>query len=223
MRRKQQLKPKVEHSLFNMRLPLQKKIKLIAPIIPTITDNARQSELARKAINNYIDGDTKSSLDVLKYVLFLQKDNEKLRKLQKIIGEEIGVVEPSSPEMESMDPVKSKLLQALGLFYEGKFIEVIKMCGEALRLEPGNLTALERLGSAYYKLGQKREAKETWEKAYMLNPDNKVLKKFIDKIEKELQQKRDILNLRIKAIEKQESQFREETEKLREEVLKKIK
>lgn len=50
-----------------------------------------------------------------------------------------------------------------------------------------------------------------------------MIKSSKDEIEKELNQKKDIINLRIKAIEKQESQFKEETEKIRREVMKKIK
>lgn len=50
-----------------------------------------------------------------------------------------------------------------------------------------------------------------------------ILKASKPEIEKELNQKKDILNLRIKAIEKQEKQLKEETEKLREEVMKKLK
>lgn len=42
-------------------------------------------------------------------------------------------------------------------------------------------------------------------------------------IEKELSQKKDILSLRVRAIEKQESQIKKETEKLKEEVMKKLK
>jgi len=42
-------------------------------------------------------------------------------------------------------------------------------------------------------------------------------------VEKELKQKKDILSLRINAIEKQESQLKEEVEKIREEVMKKVK
>jgi len=49
-----------------------------------------------------------------------------------------------------------------------------------------------------------------------------MLKVPKENIEKELIRKKDILNLRLKSLEKQESQFKKETEKLRQEVLKKI-
>ena len=50
-----------------------------------------------------------------------------------------------------------------------------------------------------------------------------MLKASKPKIEKEMNQKKDILNLRVGALEKQEAQLKEETEKLRKEVMKKVK
>jgi prefoldin beta subunit len=50
-----------------------------------------------------------------------------------------------------------------------------------------------------------------------------MLKASKTEIEKELNQKKDILSLRVKAIEKQETQLKEETEKIKGEVMKKIK
>lgn len=50
-----------------------------------------------------------------------------------------------------------------------------------------------------------------------------MIKASKQEIEKEFKQKKDILNLRVKSIDKQETQIRGELEKLREEVMKKIK
>jgi prefoldin beta subunit len=50
-----------------------------------------------------------------------------------------------------------------------------------------------------------------------------MLKASKAKIEKEMGQKKDILSLRMKAIEKQEGQLKEEIEKLRKDVMKKVK
>ncbi|OGF44455.1 MAG: hypothetical protein A2452_05890 [Candidatus Firestonebacteria bacterium RIFOXYC2_FULL_39_67] len=169
---------------------LQKKLKTVVPMVPKETGDTRESELIRKGINYYVDGDVQSSLDILNYVLYVQPENDKIKKLYKSIGEEVGLAVTVSSE-SGVDIVKEKLLKALGLFYEGKFTDVIKLCNEVLRMEPANTTALERMGSSYYKLGQKLDALKVWEKAYMLNPDNKVLLKFVDKIKKELQDAQD--------------------------------
>jgi len=65
------------------------------------------------------------------------------------------------------------------------------------------------------------EIKKTKEDVYKLIGQI-LIKAAKPEIEKELQQKKDLLNLRIKAIEKQESQLKEETEKLRQDVMKRI-
>lgn len=67
-----------------------------------------------------------------------------------------------------------------------------------------------------------KEVKKTKDDVYKLTGQI-MLKASKEDLEKELNQKKDILSLRIKAIEKQETQLKEETEKIREEVMKKIK
>jgi prefoldin beta subunit len=52
---------------------------------------------------------------------------------------------------------------------------------------------------------------------------NIIVKSDKEKLEKELSHKKDMLSLRLKSIEKQEEELNNEIEKLRKEVLKKIK
>jgi len=66
------------------------------------------------------------------------------------------------------------------------------------------------------------EVKKTKEDVYKMI-GQVLLKASKSEIEKELQQKNDILNLRTKSIEKQETQLKEEVENIRKEVMKKIK
>lgn len=67
-----------------------------------------------------------------------------------------------------------------------------------------------------------KEVKETKDDVFKLTGQI-MIKASREDLEKELSQKKDILELRLKAIEKQESSFKKETEKLREEVMKNIK
>lgn len=67
-----------------------------------------------------------------------------------------------------------------------------------------------------------QEVKKTKEDVYKLI-GQVMLKASKQEIEKELTQKKEILDLRVKAIEKQESQLQEEAERLKEEVMKKLK
>ncbi len=67
-----------------------------------------------------------------------------------------------------------------------------------------------------------KEVKETKEDVFKLTGQI-LIKASKEDLEKELSQKKDILELRLKAIEKQESNLKKETEKIRGEVMKKIK
>jgi len=66
------------------------------------------------------------------------------------------------------------------------------------------------------------EVKKAGEEVYKMI-GQVMLKASKPEIEKELSQKKDILGLRIKSIEKQEANLKEEAEKIRQEVMKKIK
>lgn len=66
------------------------------------------------------------------------------------------------------------------------------------------------------------EVKKTKDDVYKM-AGQIMLKASKQDIEKELSQKKDILALRIKSIEKQENRLKEEVEKIRQEVIKKIK
>jgi len=65
------------------------------------------------------------------------------------------------------------------------------------------------------------EIKKTKDDVYKLI-GQVMLKTSKAEIEKDLQQKKDLLNLRVKAIEKQETQLKEELEKIKQDVIKKI-
>ena len=66
------------------------------------------------------------------------------------------------------------------------------------------------------------EIEKTNEDVYKI-VGNIMVKMGKSDIQKELKEKKDILSLRFKSIEKQESSFKEKTEKLREEVVKSMK
>lgn len=157
----------------------------ISKIAPAAGDKTKEAELLRRGISYYLEGDVESCLDIFAYILYFQTGNDDLKKWYR--------EKEKSPlgdwNYTPVNPLKDKLMKALGLFYEGKYSDVIEICKEVLKEEPNNILALERMGSAYYKLGQKQNAKITWEKAYKLDPDNKNLKKFIDKIDKEIRGK----------------------------------
>jgi cytochrome c-type biogenesis protein CcmH/NrfG len=55
----------------------------------------------------------------------------------------------------------------------------IQECNLVLELEPKNVLALKRLGSAHFAMGRKDKAREAWEMALAISPKDSELKGFI--------------------------------------------
>ena len=52
-------------------------------------------------------------------------------------------------------------------------------CRQVLDLEPSNVLALTRMGSAYWVMGAKDTARKLWQEAQKLDPSNPELQEFI--------------------------------------------
>ena len=50
---------------------------------------------------------------------------------------------------------------------------------QLLEIEPDNVLALKRKGSAYFALNQKDKARDLWQQAFKLAPDDAEIKKFL--------------------------------------------
>jgi len=88
-----------------------------------------------------------------------------------------------------MSLVDQKLTESLMAFKQGKFDRVIALCQEVLGLEPNNLTALNRLGSALYVMKDYQKALTVWQRAYELETNEttkKLLKKYMDQAQEKL-------------------------------------
>ena len=78
-----------------------------------------------------------------------------------------------------MNIIEQKLQTALTSIYEGKYDKTILECNEILEIDPRNILALKRAGSAYYASGNKKKAKESWQTAAEIDPKDPELQKFM--------------------------------------------
>jgi cytochrome c-type biogenesis protein CcmH/NrfG len=57
-----------------------------------------------------------------------------------------------------------------------------RRAAEAVQLEPNNITALELLGSTHYLLGERAQARQAWERALRVDPSNKNVAEYLEKV-----------------------------------------
>ena len=63
--------------------------------------------------------------------------------------------------------------------------DAIASCEKALELEPENVKAMFRKGSAYLGMGEYKEAKATLKAAYKIDPENKPVIKMLSNVDKQ--------------------------------------
>ncbi|HAH32934.1 MAG TPA: hypothetical protein DCL44_11545 [Elusimicrobia bacterium] len=76
--------------------------------------------------------------------------------------------------------VKEKLRKAARYFYIQRFDLAVTQCEEAVLLDEENAVAWTRLGSVYFMMGDKGKAKNAYQKALKLNPNDSMTKRFMD-------------------------------------------
>ncbi len=144
---------------------LYKKLKMVSMTIPEIKGADEKSEFLKKAIGYYLSEEPKGAINMLQYYTEKNPDDRESSSIMRSVKAEYPDVAKEESVADGMTFVESKLFRALNYIYENKHDLAVNECNAVLDIEPDNLTALLRLGSAYYVLGMKERAKEAYTRA----------------------------------------------------------
>lgn len=166
-------------------LKAQKRLGVIAGILPRRPSAAKAWSKAGEGIMAWVGEkeDLSFAYDALRYACELAPSEHSLPKLVKALEEE-------SPRLKLDDtkPANSGVLDhkkdlALHDIYDSKFYLAVKELEGVLRLEPYDVTALKRAGSAYLQLKDYRRARQAWQKALDLSPGDAQLKEYLQALD----------------------------------------
>jgi len=124
-----------------------------------------------------------ASVRVIAYASSLQPDDFKLLALKAKIEEKTGLRFEYIVPASGRTIIDQKLQEALISFHKKDYPQTISLSEEVLLLEPKNMMAYKRLGSALFALGEKKKALTAWKKALEIGPD-KELEKAIQELSK---------------------------------------
>lgn len=158
------------------------KLERVAKIIPKEIKETKRAKLIKQAVLSYLDGDIKLTLNALRYLISVEPEDREVDRLLKTIArvEKVELLEEITPGMSLVD---QKLYDALNYFYEGKYDMTIREAHDVLKLEPNNALAYKRIGSAFFAMGQREKAKGAWNRSLQMNPADKSLREFLDRLE----------------------------------------
>lgn len=154
------------------------KMLTVNYLLPGAASATERDDLVRKAVNRYADKNT----DAVLYITYARQKWPK----DAVVGRLYGVIAREFPETASglrilpgITIVDQLLQDALDFIRNGRFIQAISTLQRVLELEPENIPALTRMGSAYWAMELKDIARQNWEKVLELDPGNKEVIQFM--------------------------------------------
>lgn len=164
---------------------LQIRLEEVVKITPRILAQSKAAQMAILGLQGYlaIPENLKLAYNALRYACELGPREEIYRKLLDfLVSQQPELADDAvTPGMKLLE---YKHFIALHHIYDAKYHLAVAVLDEILMLEPADITALKRLGSAYYSLGQAGKAREAWLRALKLAPKDRTLKKFLAKTRK---------------------------------------
>ncbi len=146
-----------------------------------IDEKGPAGDMMRKAMTQFIaaDGNRKASMAAAWYAFQLNPAPLTTAVKGFLELKYASILTTMEAPVGDMNIIDQYLFTALNHIYEGRYDLAIQKCTIVIELQPKNILAWKRLGSGYYAIGKKDKAKETWEKALKMAPDDPELKQFI--------------------------------------------
>lgn len=154
------------------------KMTTVRTILPEATSLEERDDLVRKAINRYADKNT----DAVLYITYARQRWPKdvaVARLYSVVSKEFPETASNLRILPGITIIDQLLQDALDAIRNGRFIQAISTLQRVLQLEPDNIPALTRMGSAYWAMEKKDIARQNWKKVLQLDPGNREVIQFL--------------------------------------------
>jgi len=154
------------------------KIFTVNSILSDAITMEERDDLIRKSINRYVDKNTDAML-VITYARQKWPKDTAIARLYNVIAKEFPETAAGLRMLPGITIIDQLLQDALDFIRTGRYIQAIALLQRTLQLEPDNIPALTRMGSAYWAMDKKDIARKNWERVLKLDPQNKEVLQFM--------------------------------------------
>ncbi|MDD5688346.1 MAG: tetratricopeptide repeat protein [Elusimicrobia bacterium] len=168
----------------NYKKASEKLEKVVTMLAPSITQVSKVGDLMRKSIAAHVAGAKDERIPVLasRYAWQLDSNNKFAEKVFLFMEKEYITIARMEVMERGKNVIEQKLAVILEDIYDGKYEHALIECEIVLAIESENVMGWKRLGSIYYALGKRAEAKSAWEKALKLDPKDKDIARFYKRV-----------------------------------------
>ena len=159
------------------------KMNSIAGALPAATGDGEIDRLVRQGVSAFVQGDLTTAYDSLRTAFEKNPSNPNLMNFTNRIARQAGLPQVEMPRDTVSGArwtlVDQKLHDALTAIYEGRYDVSITKCEQVLRIDPSNVTAIGRMGAAFFLMGEKEKAITLWRRALELEPNNQTAIEYL--------------------------------------------
>jgi tetratricopeptide (TPR) repeat protein len=151
-------------------------------VVQKIDGEGKGWDMLRISLSNHIalEGDPKAAVVASWYAEQLDPGNKIALAVRDFMEHQhLAVVRSLETPVRDMNIIDQYLFGALNHIYEGRYDLAIQQTSIVIELQPTNVLALKRLGSAYFAIGNKAKARAAWERALKIAPNDAELKTFL--------------------------------------------
>ncbi len=151
-------------------------------VSPKLDAAGEVPDILRRGLMHEIspDGNPEVAIVAAQYAVQVEPENQTFQRiLDHLQKTHLSTLQTMERLQRDMNVIDQYLFVALNNIYEGRYDLAVRKCMIVLELQPDNVLALKRLGSAYFALGRKEKARETWEEALKYAPRDAELPGFI--------------------------------------------
>ncbi|HAN03772.1 MAG: hypothetical protein A2X29_08095 [Elusimicrobia bacterium GWA2_64_40] len=159
----------------------QGRLRTISAIAPRRPSTSRAWGAAADGISAWLGekADLPFAYDALRYAAELAPAERAFPRLVAALETEAPQLKLNDTKPENIAVLEHKKEKALHHIYDSKFYLAVKELEGVLRLEPDDVTALKRAGSAYLQLKDYRQARSSWQRALQLSPGDEQLPEYL--------------------------------------------
>lgn len=169
----------------NVTRKLEGRLAQVGEIVPEApSEGGKGWRVATLGLKGFLlhPQDLRLAHNGLRYASEISPGNDTFARLLAFLRTEYPQLVADDDVTPGMRFMEHKHLVALHHIYDARYHAAIPVLQEILQLEPNDLVALKQLGSAYFALGRKPQAREAWQRALRLAPKDAVLQEFLAKV-----------------------------------------
>jgi Flp pilus assembly protein TadD len=164
---------------------LSARLKKITAIVDRKPANTKPWDITALGIYHFVNEEENLpfAYDAFRYAEELSPKEARLKKLTVMLEAESPQLKLNDAKPDGTGILEYKKELALHQIYDSKFYLAVKELESVLKLEPEDAVALKRLGSTYLQLKDYARAREIWQKALTLTPNDEQLKKYLQALD----------------------------------------